>query len=298
MDKDSILNKFFEHLIYERNLSEHSVRAYKIDILAFFDWLQRNNLDFAKCSHKKLRLYLLELNKAQYKSKTIARKLSCIKTFYSYLLSIGAVNVNPAKLLSSPKIASTLPRVLTKEELTRIFSLFENIKDDDYLLMRDSAIIELFYACGCRISEIENLEIHMLDFYRKQVKLFGKGKKERIVPLHDTACAKLQQYLNKARPHLAARPSNALFLSKRGNALSSDAIRNIFKECCRRAGLDEHLKPHDLRHTFASTMIEGGADLRSVQEMLGHSSLETTQIYTHINPGFMKDVHKNAHPRA
>ena len=285
---------FLRHLRVERGLSENTVRAYALDIRSYFDWAARCGYNPLQVNHRRFRRYLAELNQAQYESSTISRHLSAVRSFFRFLNESGAVQVNPAAAAATPKLHKALPRKTSQSDVEQLLSVCET---DTPAGLRDQAFLELLYASGARISELAKLELGDVDVESMEVRLFGKGSKERIVPLYPVAVHAVCQYLEKGRPRLLTKgPLSALFVSSRGMAMSADSLRKVFKRRAAQAGLDPSLHPHDLRHAFATELVEGGADLRSVQEMLGHASLSTTQIYTHLSLQHMKDVYKQAHP--
>ncbi len=289
---------YLDHLAYERRLSPHTIRNYEIDLEDLYRWLDRQELDATHLTHKQLRAYLAELDQAQYARTTINRRLSAVKGFYRWMNATGRLDANPASPLSGPKQAAHLPNVLTQKDIEALFALYPLDQAASPEQMRDAAVLELIYATGARVSEISGLLLVGIDLRQKEVKYVGKGSKERIVPMHDLACKRLMLYIEQARPALlAGKASELCFVSARGRRYSEDAIRRMFKEALLRAGLDANLSPHALRHTFATDVLAGGADLRSVQEMLGHASLSTTQIYTHVTPERLKEIHAQAHPR-
>lgn len=296
---------FCEALKIERNASSHTVRAYKTDLLVFLRWAQRCGVDPLELTHRQLRRYLGELDRAGYSRTTVNRRLSSLRGFYRWLNVMGFAEVDPASALRGPKELRNLPAVVTSQDMEKLLSVYaacdvcgrprkQSAEDK-----RNQALLEFLYACGARVSEASGLLVGNVDFALAQVKLFGKGSKERIVPLHETALASMRAYLDEARGELlAGKKSEFFFISTRGNAMSPDAVRKMFKKALGAAGLDPSLSPHDLRHSFATDMVSGGADLRSVQELLGHASLSTTQIYTHVSPERLKRVHEQAHPRS
>ncbi len=296
---------YLESLRVEQNASEHTVRGYEIDIDAYLRWCERTGSDPLTIDHRGLRAYLGELDAARYARTTINRHLSSLRGFYRWLAIQGLVEGDPASVLSGPKQSRHLPHVIQTAEMVRLLRVHSaldqegNPREQSVADLRDQAILEFLYACGARISEAANLRIGDIDFGSRLVKLFGKGRKERIVPLHGFCIDALMAYLRDGRPELAGNVADDhVFLSSRGNPFSADAMRKMFKATVRAAGLDEALSPHDMRHTFATDLLDGGADLRSVQEMLGHASLSTTQIYTHMSVSRLKQVHSQAHPRA
>ena len=287
--------RFARHLEVERGLSRNTVRAYCIDIRSYFDWAARSGVDPLGVDYRRFRRYLAELNAAGYVTKTIARRLSAVRTFFKFLNISGVIETNPATAASSPKIRRDLPRKTSDADISQLLATC----DESPVGMRDQAFLELLYASGARIAEVARLTTADIDFADASVRLFGKGSKERIVPLHRLALETTQRYIQQARPKLmVAGMRDTLFVSTRGNAMSADSLRRVFKQRCAQAGLDPSLHPHDMRHAFATDLVEGGADLRSVQEMLGHASLSTTQVYTHLSLQHMKDVYKRAHPRS
>lgn len=305
-----LIESYVKTLKNQRNLSSHTQRAYYDDLLAFTRWASRNNLDILKTTHRDLRRYLAYLDKAAYARSSINRQLSSLHGFYAWLESNNIINTNPSSLLSGPKKPKSLPKTLTESDIASLIEACEVSKDTDSdkvkaCSLRDKALIELIYAAGLRVSEVVSLDLtsctrsagHM------QIRVLGKGSKERIIPIHSLAEQRLMHYLEKGRPVLQGNlfqesDSNALFLSVRGRRLTTDAIRKRMKELIRCCGLDDSLSPHSLRHSFATDLLNGGADLRSVQELLGHESLSTTQIYTHLSPERLKEAYKQAHPRA
>ena len=292
------LRSYLDHLRLERRVSEHTLRNYRMDLLDLFRWLDRQGLSAFALNHKQLRYYLAELDQAAYARSTINRRLSAVKGFYNWLNATDRLEENPASPLSGPKKFAYLPHVLTQADIDGIFALFDDDEEPSPQTLRDGAVLELIYATGARVSEVSGLLLANVDFGQREVKYFGKGSKERIVPMHDLAIKRLHRYLEEARPQLLkGKASPYCFVSSRGNQFSETAIRRMFKDVLLRAGLDTNLSPHALRHTFATDVLQGGADLRSVQEMLGHASLSTTQIYTHVTPERLKQVHAQSHPR-
>ncbi len=298
------LSNYLKSLELERNYSKHTIRNYQIDIEEYLRWIVRNEYDPKKITHRQFRRYLSDLDAAQYSRNTINRRLSSIRGFYAWMSAHGLTDTNPTSAISGPKKPIRLPHTLQTSEITKILEVYTGDSFED---IRNQAILELIYACGLRVSEASNLVLQNLDLANGQIRVLGKGSKERIVPVHNLAIATLTSYLKGARPALLAqlkekenvKPDNLdyVFLSKRGNRFSEAEIRKMFKKTLATAGLDLGFTPHDLRHSFATDVLNGGADLRSVQEMLGHSSLSTTQIYTHVTPERLKEIHHQAHPR-
>jgi integrase/recombinase XerD len=293
-----LINNFLATLRAERNLSPHTLRAYASDLEGFTAWLGRQGLGLATIDHRGMRRFLAELDQAAYARTTINRRLSAIKTFFGWLVETGELAADPLSVVSGPKQPKSLPSVLNGEMLQRLLAISETDTTEG---IRNQAFLELLYASGARISEVAGLARGDVDFEQGQIRVLGKGRKQRIIPLHHLALKTLEHYLTEARPELARKakqPSEALFLSVRGRPMSADMLRKVFKACLRAAWLDESLSPHNMRHTFATDLLDNGADLRSVQEMLGHASLSTTQLYTHLSIGHLKETHRRAHPRS
>ena len=287
---------FCRSLAAERNASGHTVRNYGLDLADYGRWAARNDIDPLCATHKQVRLYLSDLDRAQYSRGTVNRRLSSLKSFFRWLVICGYAEHDPASILQGPKSAKTLPRVIAPADMAKLLSVYKEGTAPSEL--RNQAILEFLYACGARISEASGLEARNVNWDAKQVKVFGKGGKERIIPLHDLAIATMRSYFHHARPELLkGKECPYFFVSSRGNQMGPDAMRKMFKKSVELAGLDPNLTPHDMRHSFATDLLEAGADLRSVQEMLGHSSLSTTQIYTHVSVSRLKEEHRRAHPR-
>ena len=302
MSIDTQVTAFLAELRDVRGLSEHTVSSYASDLAAFSDWGERNQYDLLTIDYRTLRGYLAELDTAHYERTTIARKMACLRAFYVFLVEKGLIERNPAELLQSPKLGRRLPKALDNDELQR---LLDAVDESTPPGRRDSALLEFLYATGARVSEAAAVTAADIDYSAGRVRLKGKGSKERYVPLHPLALTKLRNYEEQVRPGMfahntragAALPS-ALFLSTRGNALSTDAIRRIVHCYGSLAGITVTFSPHSLRHTFATDLLNEGLDLRSVQELLGHANLSTTQIYTHLSTRRLQEAYHQAHPRA
>ncbi|MBO4365956.1 MAG: tyrosine recombinase [Eggerthellaceae bacterium] len=297
--------RYCDSLRVENNASDHTVRNYMVDLRDYLRWTERAQVDPLHPTHRQLRRYLGELDRAQYARRTVNRRLSSIRGFYRWLVANGFLETSPAEVLHGLKENKTLPHRISAHDMVGILSVWGPIgtdgkpKEQTPVAMRNQAILEFLYACGVRVSEASNLLLSQVDVRERQVRIIGKGNKERIVPIHDAALESMTRYFEFARGQLLAGrgPCEYFFVSTRGNQMNTDAIRKMFKDTLREAGVDGSFSPHDMRHTFASDLLEGGADLRSVQEMLGHSSLSTTQIYTHMSARRIREVHHQAHPR-
>jgi integrase/recombinase XerD len=272
------------------------VRAYSADLARYLEWAERNGVDPIALNHRQMRRYLAELDRAGYARRTIARRLSAVRSLFAFLVAEGLAPSDPSTVLATPKIPSRLPRIVPTDVLDTMLGAPDLTTP---VGLRDSAILELLYASGARVSEVSDLKLGSLDLAQGQLTLMGKGSKERLVPVYRASVAKLRAYLADGRPKLAKEDSpDAVFLSTRGRGLSADATRRLFKRYLDEAGGAHSLSPHAMRHTFATHLIEAGADLRSVQELLGHVALSTTQIYTHLSMKRVQEVHRTAHPRA
>lgn len=292
----SYQEEFLRHLHLSKGSSDHTLRAYRCDISDFLEFLEQDNIELEDMQPRDIRAYLMVLSERGLSKRTCNRKLSAVRSFLNFLLKQEVLESNVAAQVHSPKIEKRLPKTMKAKDLEAIF---EAASKADPESLRNLALFELFYASGARVSEISGLNMAQLDLQNHQVMLFGKGRKERIVPLHDRAVCALSTYIYEVRQHFVTKAKEpAVFLSSRGNRLSADAIRRILKAYLLDLGLDRKLSPHAIRHAFASDILSGGADLRTVQELLGHESLSTTQIYTEVSPERLKKAFKQAHPRA
>jgi tyrosine recombinase XerC len=291
---DELVAAYLESLEVERNASPRTVAAYSSDLAQFSDWLERQNLALATLTYRNLRGYLGELDRARYSRRTIARKLSSVRSLFAFLVDRGIVAGSPADVVATPKLPKRLPVIASSDT---IGALIDSPDITTPLGIRDRAILELLYAGGLRVSELTGLDLGDLDLSQGQVRVMGKGSKERIVPIHRIAATRISEYIRTARPKLDKHAEEALFLNRLGTRLSADGVRRLMKRYLEKTGSAMALSPHALRHSFATHMLESGADLRSVQELLGHVALSTTQIYTHLSARRLQDVHKKAHPR-
>ncbi|NIP31284.1 MAG: tyrosine recombinase XerC [Candidatus Dadabacteria bacterium] len=291
---DTLL-EFFTYLTAERNYSENTVRAYKTDLADFFEFLSNKNIVIESVDIKTVNKYIATLHKTNSKS-SISRKLSTLRTYFyfSFLIRKGRLKSNPAKLVQSPTKINKLPVFLSVDEVFNLID-FKN-SDKKPLLYRDKAIMELLYSSGLRVSEISNVKLDDLNFGEAIIKVVGKGNKERIVPIGSKALSAINYYLD-SREDLKPK-SRYLFLNFRGNKISTRSISRIIKKYALISGISKDISPHVLRHTFATHLLGSGADLRSIQEMLGHSSLSTTQKYTHISIEQIMKIYDKTHPHA
>lgn len=297
------ISLFLDYLKYEKNFSNYTIINYEEDLKKFNDFLVIKKVnDINKIDYNLIREYLSYLHnhkslkqKKGYSKKTISRNISALRSFFKYMLKKEIIKDNPILLISNPKLDKTLPKFLYNEELEQIL----NIPDtNDIIGIRDALILEMFYATGIRVSELSHLKIDDIDFSNKKIKVFGKGSKERIV-LYGERCNKLlNKYIKVSRCKLIKDNIPYLFINKKGKRLDENNIRLIIKDILKKSGLNIKLTPHVLRHTFATDLLNNGADLRTVQELLGHENLKTTEIYTHITNDRLKQVYINCHPRA
>lgn len=289
---------FFEYLTVELGLSANTRQAYERDLRLFCKMLGFKNSDaLVNVSREQITGYMTQLKERGLAAATIARKLAAIKAFYRFMTAEGYMDANPAEVVEAGTKGIKLPRVLSEDEVVRLLNQ-PNITTAEGF--RDRTMLEVLYATGMRVSELINLTLERVDLNMKYIIAFGKGSKERIVPLGSVAAEFLQQYLEKVRPKLthAGRNTNIVFLAFGGHELTRQRFWQIIRAYGRKANINKALTPHILRHSFATHLLDNGADLRSVQELLGHSDISTTQIYTHLTNKRLRDIYAKAHPRA
>jgi integrase/recombinase XerC/integrase/recombinase XerD len=279
-----------------RNLAERTRRAYAVDLGQFVGWAKERGLEPGAVRHRDVRRYGAGLSSEGAAATTVARKLAAIRGLFDFLVRSERLGQNPADLVSSPKREQKLPRVLSGEQAR---TLLERIPARTPLELRDRAMLELAYSCGLRCEEIVNLDAGSVDFESEQVRVLGKGAKERLLPVGEPAQRALRRYLERGRHALAADPDEtALFLSKSGRRLHSSDVTRRLALWVREAALAAGVSPHALRHSFATHLLEGGADLRTIQELLGHASISTTQVYTRVDAARLREAYAATHPRA
>jgi integrase/recombinase XerD len=293
---EQLLDQFLHYLIVEKGLSKNTIEAYSHGLTRFLSHLREKGVQEIRDVGKfHIRGFLLVLRRKNLNTKSIVRNLVAIRTFFRFLIQEGVLESNPVEELESPKVAKTIPEILTLKEIEQIL---EQPDLQTPLGTRDRAMVEMLYATGMRVSELTQLPIHQVNLEGGYVLLFGKGSKERIVPLGSEAMKWVTVYLKTARGLLSKGKENpSLFINRSGKGMSRQGIWKNLKDYARRAGLRKRITPHLLRHSFASHLLERGADLRSVQMMLGHADISTTQIYTHVTGERLKKVHKQYHPR-
>jgi len=282
------IDKFLRYLEIEKNYSAHTLLNYRLDLQDFAKFLGQAAIE--QTDYLSLRKYLAVLKEHNLKSRSVSRKISCLRSFFKFLTREGYLKTNPVLSLSSPKQEKHLPSFLTEEEMTK---LVEAPRGKDDRSFRDRAILETFYSTGMRISELVGLSLDDVDFIAAVIKAKGKGKKERLLPIGEQALNAIKKYIDQRK-----KKSDAVFLNKSGKRISDRGVRNIVSKYIRLASLRQGISPHSLRHSFATHLLNRGADLRSVQELLGHANLSTTQIYTHLTTEKLKSVYDKAHPRA
>jgi integrase/recombinase XerC len=305
---EDLLSQFLEHLRFERNVSEHTLRNYTSDLEQFLDYLapadvktgKRKLPELQQIDHITIREWLATLHSAQKKKTSIARKLAALRTFFQFLVREGVVELNPAKLVSTPRLEKKLPKHVSVEEAIRFIET-PDIETD--LGRRDRAMLELMYATGVRVSELTKLDFGDVDWRNKLIRVTGKRRKERIVPFGDPALEALRSYLD-IRDHFLAnspvseREDKALFLNYQGTRITTRSVGRMVEKYIRICAGMHDISPHALRHSFATHLLDGGADLRDIQELLGHARLSTTQIYTHVSMEKLIEVYDKAHPKA
>lgn len=287
-----------EYLTVELGLSANTRQAYERDLRLFCKTLGVKNSDaLVNVSREQITGYMTQLKEKGLAAATIARKLAAIKAFYRFMTAEGYMDANPAEVVEAGTKGIKLPRVLSEDEVVRLLNQPDITTAEGF---RDRTMLEVLYATGMRVSELINLTLERVDLNMKYIIAFGKGSKERIVPLGSVAAEFLQQYLEKVRPKLthADRNTNIVFLAFGGHELTRQRFWQIIRAYGRKANINKALTPHILRHSFATHLLDNGADLRSVQELLGHSDISTTQIYTHLTNKRLRDIYAKAHPRA
>ena len=293
------LRKYFLYLEVEKGLSRNSLAAYRIDLHKYFFFLT-HDLRLRtpqEISTAHISSFLVSLKKENLSTRSIARYISALRGLHRFLLSENITKFDPSDIIDSPKIERTLPDYLTHEEIR---ALLEAPQPNDHTGIRNRAILEILYATGMRVSELINLRLGNVLPDVHLVRIIGKGQKERVVPIGEIALEWLEKYTNEARPYFLVngKPTDLIFMNTRGGTLSRMMIWLIVRNAARAAGIDRDVHPHTLRHSFASHLLQGGADLRAVQEMLGHSDIGTTDIYVHTDREYLKEVHRTFHPRA
>jgi integrase/recombinase XerD len=293
------ISEYISYLKLEKSLSENSIAAYKRDISMLLSFLELRKMIItpAEVELSHLKQFISWVNELGMSARTQARVISGIKSFYKYLLIDEKTDKDPTALLEAPKIGRKLPEVLSVKEIDDLINAIDLSKPEGH---RNRAILETLYSCGLRVSELVNLKLSDLFFDQGYIKVFGKGKKERLVPISQKAVREIEIYINHYRSHykIDRQYEDILFLNRRGRKLTRVMIFTIIKALAKVTGLKKNIGPHTFRHSFASHLIDGGADLRAIQEMLGHESIITTEIYTHLDTDYLRDTIIRFHPRA
>lgn len=293
---DSVRDEFLSYLRGECHLADNTIAAYGRDLSRFIDWLGKKRLDSLRVSD--LTEFMATLSQSGLAPASVSRAVVAIRTFFKYLQLEGIVKENPAELLAAQKMWQRMPGVLSRRQVEDFLAA---PRKTDAFWSRDVAMLEVLYATGCRASEVCSLRVRDLSLEQKFLKCTGKGGKQRVVPIGSRAIEAINRYADDLRGELAAKtkhPAEELFLSRSGRPLDRIQLWRLVKLYAKRAGIDSEISPHSLRHSFATHLLAGGADLRQVQEMLGHASIQTTQIYTHVEHSRLKRVHQQYHPRA
>ncbi len=298
------INNFLNYLVVEKGYSENTINAYRNDLMALADFAEKElsgegpDASWKKFTRQNMLSYLLFLKERGYVPTTIARKVAAARSFFGFMVAEGAIKSDPTENMSSPSVGKALPKPIPINQVRLLLEQPAKLATSE--AKRDRAMLELLYASGMRISELVALNMGDVnlegDYF---VRCFGKGRKERIVPLYEQVIKTIKEYIDKERPKLLrSKKDNALFLNARGERLTRQGFWQKLKEYAKSAGLDEKISPHTLRHSFATHMLNGGADLRSVQELLGHANISTTQVYTHLTTEQVRKSYDKSHPRA
>lgn len=283
-----MVDKFLDYLKYEKNFSDHTIINYKVDLKEFYKYLEGKNIK--EIDINDIRGYLKELYDKKYSPSSISRKVSSLKSYFKYLEAENKIKENPMALISNPKKEKKLPTFLNYNDLEKLLNTPDKETEEG---IRDSLILELLYSTGIRVSELVNIEIKNINFEEHKILVLGKGNKERYVYYGSKCTKQIEEYLK-----VRNAKTNYLLVNKHGNKLNERTVRKIIEETTKKAGLTIHVTPHTLRHTYATHMLNEGADLKSVGDLLGHENLSTTQIYTHVSNERLRNVYLNSHPRA
>lgn len=285
---------FFDYITYEKKYSIHTVNNYKKVVLEYLEFLDKECIDIKDANNLVVRNYLRSLDKHNYSNKTLCLYISSLRSFYKYLLKNRVIKSNPMVLIKNPKLEKRVPKFLYYNELS---SLFESIDTSTILGIRDNLILEILYSTGVRVSELVSIKLSDINNFDKSITIFGKGKKSRIVLFGDTLESVLNLYLNKSRNILIKTNTDILLLNKNGTPLTDRGVRLIISKIVEKASIKQNVSPHVLRHTFATHLLKEGADLKTVQELLGHATLSATEVYTHVTNEGLRKTYLDCHPR-
>ncbi len=291
------LSDFRYHLETDKRLSTNSVNSYMTDLRLYSQFLKeyQNIFDVSEIEDVHIKKFMQSLKRKELSPHSMSRKLTAIREFHKFLYEEKITKTDPSKLIDTPKLDKPLPVVLTQEEVEKMIN---SIKVDTPLGKRNKALMELLYGCGLRVTELITLKTSNIHINAKYIELIGKGNKERLIPFGDMAIIAVRDYIENGRKEICNKPGELLFYNYKGEQLSRQGVYKYIKTLALENGIEKEISPHTLRHSFATHLLEGGVDLRIVQEMLGHEDISTTQIYTHINRSFLKEVYENAHPMA
>lgn len=289
------IKEYIDYLIKERNLSDNTIRNYQIDLTNYAEYVVINSLDYLKISKDDVREYLKYLDKIDLQNKSISRHLSALRSFYDYLVEYKNLEVNIFKLTKSPKWEQTLPNYLDYEDMQKLLDVFDLTKPKD---VRNKFIIELLYSTGVRVGELVGIKVSDVDLEDQSILVFGKGSKQRIVYFGDYARELYDTYIRLRPKMLKGKQSEYLFINTKGEALTVDGISYVIRKVVKMAAIKNDVTPHTFRHTFATHMLNEGADIKTVQELLGHKSLSTTGIYTHVSNERLRSVYLETHPKS
>ena len=292
---EDILNDFCDYLKIDKRYSDLTVESYRTEIKGYLDFFKEKNIKVKDIKNSDIKDYLAFIKKGETSDRTLAHNVSVIRTFYKFLLTLKVIERNPTEFLELPKLRKKLPTVLSKEEVEKLL----DIDLTDCYSYRNKAMLELLYSTGLRVSELVNLELNNIDLENCTLKTIGKGNKERIIPISDYALYYIEKYINEYRGSMLKKGvNNYVFINNHGNVMTRQGFFKIIKKLANEKGIKTPISPHTLRHSFATHLLDYGADLRSIQEMLGHSNLSTTQIYTHVSSEHLKDNYNSSHPHS
>lgn len=292
---EDILNDFCDYLKIDKRYSDLTVESYRTEIKGYLDFFKEKNIKVKDIKNSDIKDYLAYIKKGETSERTLAHNVSVIRTFYKFLLTLKIIERNPTEFLELPKLRKKLPTVLSKEEVEKLL----DIDLTDCYSYRNKAMLELLYSTGLRVSELVNLELSNIDLENCTLKTIGKGNKERIIPISDYALYYVEKYINEYRGSMLKKGvNNYVFINNHGNVMTRQGFFKIIKKLAVEKNIKTPISPHTLRHSFATHLLDYGADLRSIQEMLGHSNLSTTQIYTHVSSEHLKDNYNSSHPHS
>ncbi len=293
---EEVVDRFLSHLILERGLSRNTLEAYSRDLIRFLEFMEKQGIqDLGGVGPVHVQAFLGDLRAQGLSPRSAARHLAALRSFFRFLIQERVVRANPTSPVQTPRLGRSLPKTLSHQELE---DLLGRVSGEGPLARRDRAMLELIYATGMRVSELIGLDLSQVAFVTGTAQVRGKGDKERIVPLGEYSLDALRDYLERGRPRLArSKPTPAVFLNRSGRRITRQGFWKVLKRYAKAAGIQGPVTPHMLRHSFATHMLEGGADLRAIQELLGHADISTTQIYTHVARSRLKEIHRKYHPR-